>query len=67
MSGYRGIPDLVLHVFSLGEIRRLLTRSGFGNLDVITANVGRTRELRWRFLTSLRSNGFILIARKPPA
>jgi len=61
---YRGIRNMYLHVFTLGEIKRALRRAGFNVEKVHFINEPRDAELQGRFFKSWRSNGFILVARK---
>jgi len=60
---YRGIPNVQLHLFSLGEMRRLLRRSGFRIARVIPLDAERQRPLArpWA-LGRIRANGWIVIA-----
>ena len=61
---YRGIPDMFLHTFTRGELTRLLRRAAFEVEGVLPLNHARSGPLRPRLLTSLRANGFIVVARK---
>jgi len=61
---YRGIPDMFLHTFTLGELRRLLHRSALELEGVLPLNGRRSGALRSHFLMSWRANGFIALARK---
>ena len=61
---YRGIRNMYLHTFSLGEIKRVLKKTGFGIEKVHYINEPRDAELEGRFFKSWRSNGFIIVARK---
>ena len=61
---YRGIRDMYLHVFSLGEIKRALRRARFKVEKVHFINEPRDAELQGRFFKSWRSNGFVIAAKK---
>jgi ubiquinone/menaquinone biosynthesis C-methylase UbiE len=61
---YRGIRDMYLHVFSLGEIKRALRRARLTVAKVYFINEPRDAELEGRFFRSWRSNGFIVVAKK---
>ncbi len=61
---YRGLPDMYLHLFSLGELKRLIRRSGMKLESIIPLNHSRSGPLESRFLLSLRGNGFLAIARR---
>lgn len=63
-KSYRGIRNMYLHLFSLKEIRRLFRRGGFAIDNIIHMTPDRTEELPRCFLRSVRSNGFIVVARK---
>jgi SAM-dependent methyltransferase len=61
---YRRIPNMFLHVFSLGELKRMLRRAGFEIEDVIPLNVTRQRPLaRPWFLGRIRANGWVVFCR----
>ena len=62
---YRGIENLRLHVYTAGEVRRVLRRAGLKPVEVIGLTAERDAELpRRTFLWSVRSNGFIAVAKK---
>ena len=63
---YRGVPDMFLHVFRPGELRRLVRRAGFQILRWIPLEVTRRHPLSkpW-LLGNLRANGWILVLQKP--
>lgn len=61
---YRGIPDMYLHLFSLGELKRLMRKAGLHLEHVIPLNRSRNGPLQSRFLVSLRANGFLVVGRK---
>jgi len=58
---YRGVPNMFLHVFTLGELRRLLRDAGFHIVEMIPLDPRRHRALRWpNLLQRLRANGWII-------
>ena len=59
---YRGIPNMYLHVFTRGEIRRDLKRAGFRIIEWLPLDPRRHRELhhKW-FAESLRANGWVIV------
>ena len=61
MDGYRGIPDMFLHVFSYGEARRLVEKNGFTVTMAVPLNLRRDGPLKGS-LRRLRANGFIIAA-----
>jgi len=61
---YRGIPDMYLHTFTLGEVKRLLRRADLELEGVLPLNRTRSGALRSHLLMSWRANGFIVVARK---
>jgi len=65
LGRYRGIRRMYVHVFSLGEITRLLERSGLRLLETVNLNRARNGPLRIRLAASWRANGFILLAARP--
>ena len=59
---YRGIPNMCLHTFTLGELKRLLRRSGFAIRQLISLDTQRQRPLARRWLLGrVRANGWIAI------
>jgi len=64
VGDYRGIPKMYLHLFSLGELKRLVREAGLRLEHVIPLNRTRGGLLPGRFLVSLRANGFLVVARK---
>ncbi|MEZ6109763.1 MAG: methyltransferase domain-containing protein [Pirellulaceae bacterium] len=59
---YRGVPNMFLHVFTRGEIKRLLRASGFRLRELIPLDTRRDRLLpRPWLLQSLRANGWIIV------
>ncbi len=63
LEHYRHVPRMYLHIFSLSEVRRMLTRAGFTLDRVVYLNRSRDGELACRIFRSLRANGFIVAAR----
>lgn len=61
---YRGIPQMRLHLFTWGELKRLLRSTGFAIETTIPLDVQRQRELPapWLF-GRVRANGWIVICR----
>lgn len=59
---YRGIPKMRLHLFTLGELRRMLRAAGFRIGSLAPLDTERQRELRrpWLF-GRIRANGWIAI------
>jgi len=59
---YRGVYNMFLHVFTRGEIRRLLRRAGFASLRFIPLSPVRMTALShaW-FLSNFRCNGWVVI------
>jgi len=64
---YRGLKDMYLHIFSVGEVKKLLRLSGFALERIHYLNAKRSGELKGGRFRSLRANGFVIIARKPAA
>ncbi|MGD9648089.1 MAG: class I SAM-dependent methyltransferase [Pirellulales bacterium] len=59
---YRGIPNMCLHTFTLGELQRLLRRAGFRVRRLISLDTQRQRPLaRAWLLGRVRANGWIAI------
>jgi len=61
---YHGIPDMYLHLFSLGELKGLIRGAGFEVERMIPLNRTRSGLLRRRSFLSIRANGLIAVARK---
>ena len=62
---YRGVPDMYLHVFRAGELRRLLRGAGFKIRRWIPLEVTRRHALPRPWLVpSLRANGWIVVLGK---
>jgi SAM-dependent methyltransferase len=59
---YRQIPNMYLHVFRRGELRRLLRGAGFRIVEFIRLDPQRFRALvRPWFFGDLRANGWIVV------
>ncbi len=59
---YRGIPNMCLHTFTLGELKRILRRAGFSLRHLISLDTQRQRPLsRPWLLGHLRANGWIAV------
>jgi len=63
---YRGIPNMYLHSFTRGELRRELTGAGFRITEIIPLSASRQHELsrRWLF-PRLRANGWVVVVQRP--
>lgn len=66
MHNYRGIQDLYLHTFTLGELLALVRRAGLRVVRAVPLNEQRTGEASG-LLDRLTANGFIVAAEKRPA
>ena len=62
---FRGIPQLHMHVFTAGELRRLLLDAGFVIRTFLPLDTERRHALRapW-FCGGLRANGFLVVAQR---
>jgi len=61
---YRGLPNMYLHTFTRGEIRRLLRSAGFQIQRMIPLQVGVMNELpRPWLLGRFRANGWVIVCR----
>ena len=59
---YRGVPNMFLHVFTPGELRRALRQAGFRVLEIVPLDTQRHRALRWPWwFGRLRANGWIVV------
>lgn len=59
---YRGVPNMFLHVFTPGELRRALRQAGFRIVETIPLEIQRHRALRWPWwFGRLRANGWIIV------
>jgi len=59
---YRGVPNMFLHVFRLGELKRDLRQAGFRVTRIVPLAPQRYRELRASWLAgTLRANGWIVV------
>ncbi|MBP86279.1 MAG: methylase [Planctomycetaceae bacterium] len=62
---YRGLPNMFLHVFRLGELKRDLRRAGFQVTRIIPLDPRRHRALRMPCVAGrLRANGWIVVAER---
>lgn len=62
---YRGLADMFLHTYSLGELRRDLLASGWRPESILSLSPQSDAALRHpRVLPSLRAGGFMAIARR---
>lgn len=63
---YRGLADMFLHTYSLGELRHDLQRSGWKIDKIIPLAPNSDAELsRPSWLPGLRAGGFLAIAKRP--
>ncbi len=61
---YRGIPQMFLHTFTLGELRRELAAAGFRIKELIPLAASRQRPLSCPWLFGpFRANGWIVVCR----
>jgi ubiquinone/menaquinone biosynthesis C-methylase UbiE len=62
VGDYRGIPNMYLHVFRRGELRRLIRAAGFAIVEWIALDTVRRHPLKcpW-FFERLRANGWIVV------
>ncbi|NQU23964.1 MAG: class I SAM-dependent methyltransferase [Candidatus Nealsonbacteria bacterium] len=59
---YRGIPEMFLHTFTLGELRGELAAAGFRIKELIPLAMGRQRPLSCPWLFGrFRANGWIMV------
>ncbi|HOX08496.1 MAG TPA: methyltransferase domain-containing protein [Planctomycetota bacterium] len=65
MRNYRGIQDLYLHTFTLGELAGLVRRAGLRVVRAVPLNEARNAEARG-LINRLTANGFLLAAEKRP-
>jgi SAM-dependent methyltransferase len=63
MRNYRGVQDLYLHTFTLGELVGLVRRAGFAVARAVPLNEERNGEARG-LVDRLLANGFLLAAEK---
>lgn len=62
---YRGISNLRLHVFTIGEIGQMLRRTGFVLTEVLPLAPDRSRPIQRPWLLGhQRANGWLLLARR---
>lgn len=62
MENYRLIPRMYLHIFSVGEVRRMVRRAGLKLQEVIGLNRARDGRLASARLCSIKANGFLVVA-----
>ena len=61
---YRGVPGMYLHVFTLGELKRLVRAAAFELVELVALDTERRHALRFPWLFGrLRANGWILVCR----
>lgn len=62
IGDYRGIPNMYLHVFRRGELRRAIRAAGFEITEWIALDTARRHALQcpW-FFERLRANGWIVV------
>jgi SAM-dependent methyltransferase len=65
MPMYRAIPNLYLHLFTEGEVRRVVADAGWAMERMVFLNEPRNGPLRGRLARAWRANGFIVLARNP--
>lgn len=59
---YRGVPNMFLHVFTRGELVRLLKQAGFRIVELIPLDTRRRHPLRRPWLLGrVRANGWIVV------
>jgi SAM-dependent methyltransferase len=65
---YRGIPEMEVHLYRWGELRRELRAAGFRIDEVLAIDTARARPIAapW-FLPRLRAGGWIVLASRPPS
>ena len=61
MRNYQYLPEMFLHIFSLGEVRRLVRLAGLRIRELVCVNAPRDGQLRGRWLRGIRSNGFVVV------
>lgn len=64
-ASYRGIPNLRLHLFTAGEIKRMLMSSCFKLLELMPISTDQSGKLTklW-FFPWIRANGWLALARR---
>ena len=65
LSSYRGIRDMVIHVFSRDELLGLLREAGLEAVEVVPLNHARDGALTAKWAVDWRANGFVVLARRP--
>jgi len=59
---YRGVPNMFLHVFTLGELKQDLRHAGFQIRELILLDTSRQRPLSRPYLFGrIRANGWIVV------
>ena len=58
---YRGLPSMFLHIFSRGELRRLLLAAGFENLTFHPINLTGDGLLPETWSSPLRAGGYFVV------
>ena len=62
---YRGIDDMFLHSFRIGELVRDLKAAGWAKWEIIPLDARRRHALGWPWLAGrLRANGWIAVCRR---
>jgi hypothetical protein len=61
---YRGIDDMYLHIFTPGELKRLIRCAGMHLERLMPLNHERSGPLQPEVLLALRANGIIVVARR---
>ena len=60
---YRGLPNMFLHNYRANELRRDLTRGGFGSIELYPINRTASENIRLpKLFPSVRAGGFIVVA-----
>ncbi len=59
---YRGLPAMFLHIFSRGELRKLLVTAGFESVEITPINLTGDAIMPPRVLTPLRAGGYFALA-----
>jgi len=65
IGDYRGIPNMYLHVFTRGELKRLVRDAGLQIREMISLNTTRQHALAYPWLLGrLRANGWIVVCQR---
>jgi hypothetical protein len=59
---YRGLPAMFLHIFSRGELRKLLVSAGYESVEITPINLTGDTVMRPRVLTPLKAGGYFALA-----